>query len=67
MNGNWLAMEHYRLHVVENWPDRPAKDAALAAIQSTMASLLRIRPAEGLEFECCICGASHAATLRKAA
>jgi hypothetical protein len=50
----WIAMEHYRLHTVETWPESPYKDATLAAIHSTLAGLLRdlraVRPPE-----CSIC------------
>lgn len=35
---DWIAMEHYRLHVVENWPEGPRRDATLAAIHSKLAS-----------------------------
>jgi len=44
MHPEWLAMEHYRLHVVEEWPDGPYKHAALAAIHSTLDSLTRRHP-----------------------
>jgi hypothetical protein len=42
MKSQWIAMEHYRLHSVEQWPDGPAKEAALAAIHSSLESLARI-------------------------
>ncbi len=35
---DWIAMEHYRLHVVENWPDSPLREVTLAAIHSKLAS-----------------------------
>jgi hypothetical protein len=41
MNFEWIAMEHHRLHLIEEWPDSPHKEAALAAIRSTLESLLR--------------------------
>jgi hypothetical protein len=41
MKDQWLAMEHYRLHTVEEWPDGPYKDGALAAIQASVESLIR--------------------------
>jgi hypothetical protein len=37
----WIAMEHYRLHTVETWPESSRKDATLAAIHSALAGLLR--------------------------
>jgi hypothetical protein len=39
MSNQWLAMEHYRLHQVEQWPESRKKCATLAAIRSTMGSL----------------------------
>ena len=36
-----LAMEHYRLHVMERWPDGPRKNAGLAATRSTVEGLFR--------------------------
>jgi hypothetical protein len=51
MNLEWLAMEHYRLHVVEEWPDGPYKQAAMAAIRSTLDSLARGHP----ETHCPLC------------
>jgi len=38
MQSQWLAMEHYRLHAVETWPDGPRKDAVLSSIRSKLAS-----------------------------
>ena len=35
----WIRNEHYRLHCVEEWPDTPYKDAALAAIHSALERL----------------------------
>jgi hypothetical protein len=36
MRLQWLSMEHYRLHIVEEWPDGFYKKATLAAIHSTI-------------------------------
>jgi hypothetical protein len=41
MSFEWIAMEHHRLHIVEEWADGPHKEAALAAIHSTLEGLLR--------------------------
>jgi hypothetical protein len=41
MKDQWLAMEHYRLHTVEQWPDGPHKQGALAAIRASLESLIR--------------------------
>jgi hypothetical protein len=51
MHLEWLAVEHYRLHVVEEWPDGPHKHAALAGIHSTLESLTQGHP----EMECPPC------------
>ncbi|MBV8817083.1 MAG: hypothetical protein JO022_01930 [Acidobacteriaceae bacterium] len=53
MKNQWIAMEHYRMHSVEQWPDGPHKEVALAAIRSTLASLSSLHgfPAS----ECVIC------------
>jgi hypothetical protein len=50
----WIAMEHYRLHTVEQWPDGPYKTATLDAIHSSLAGLLRAAPATLLP-DCSIC------------
>ena len=50
MRGQWLAMEHSRLHAVESWPEGPRKRAALASIRSKLASLAATEPVE-----CCVC------------
>ncbi len=42
MKDQWLAMEHYRLHLIEEWPDGPKKEGALAAIRSSLDSLTRL-------------------------
>lgn len=41
MKDQWLAVEHYRLHTVEQWPEGPHKEGALAAIRSSVESLIR--------------------------
>jgi hypothetical protein len=35
----WLALEHYRIHLMELWPDSPRKEAGLAAARSAIASM----------------------------
>jgi hypothetical protein len=35
----WAAVEHHRLHCVEEWPDGPYKQALIAAIHATLESL----------------------------
>lgn len=39
MNSQWMNMEHYRLHCVEQWPDSPHKDATLAGIRTALERL----------------------------
>ncbi len=41
MKDQWLALEHYRMHTIESWPEGPHKDGALAAVQSSVESLIR--------------------------
>jgi hypothetical protein len=45
MRLQWLSMEHYRLHMVEEWPDGFYKEATLAAIHSAMSAPGRSRGA----------------------
>lgn len=56
MHSEWLAFEHYRLLVIEEWPDGPRRDAALAAVRLTIDSLLRTPPHEGAS-PCAVCHA----------
>ena len=60
MGREWLAMEHYRLHSVEAWPESPRKDKALVAIRSSLAGLSRI--AEPLD--CLTCASRKAVAVR---
>lgn len=55
-----LAMEHYRLHVVEAWPDGLHKQAVLETIRESLATLTERSPAEVSEFGCIVCGAETA-------
>jgi hypothetical protein len=55
MDREWLAGEHYRIHVMELWPDGPRKEAGLAAARSALESLEETMP-EGSSFACVICG-----------
>jgi len=50
----WLAMEHYRIHVIELWPDGPRKDAALAAARSALEGLASTI-SKGSSFTCATC------------
>jgi len=56
MLSQWLTMEHNRMHVVEQWPEGPHKEAALRAIQSSLASLVRAASRDqGLVCLCEVC------------
>jgi hypothetical protein len=57
MRTEWLAMEHYRMHLIEEWPDGPRKEAGLASVRSALESLLRSSEGEPA-FTCAICGAA---------
>jgi|HubBroStandDraft_6_1064221.scaffolds.fasta_scaffold347901_3 hypothetical protein len=54
MHIEWMAVEHHRIHLMEQWPDGHRKDAGLAAARSALASLARILPA-GSSFACATC------------
>ena len=55
MGREWLAMEHYRLHSVEAWPDSPRKEAAMTAIRSKLDSLARDPRVMTQPLDCQIC------------
>ena len=61
MHNEWMAVEHYRIHVIELWPDGPTKEAGLGAARSALESLTRTMP-NGPSFVCTICASRrHAA------
>ena len=62
-----LAMEHYRLHVIERWPEGANKDAALAGIRSALASLLRSSSGDTAHWACIVCGSVLARCADRAA
>ena len=55
MLSQWIAVEHYRLHLAERWPDSPHKEATLAAIHSTLASLRQDSRSATVSLECVVC------------
>jgi hypothetical protein len=55
MHRQWIAMEHYRLHCVELWPDSPYKRAVIEAIQSTLKCLRATSPVPLQQPECTFC------------
>jgi hypothetical protein len=55
MHFQWFKTEHHRLHVVEEWPDSPHKQAALASIRSKLASLACHLPSGSHVLDCEVC------------
>jgi hypothetical protein len=55
MYAEWVATEHYRLHVIEEWPEGARKAVALSATRSSLQSLLQNHQPEGLLAACEIC------------
>jgi hypothetical protein len=51
----WLAVEHYRIHLMELWPDGPRKEAGLAAARSALEGIGCM--GTRTSFTCAICGA----------
>ena len=54
MHREWLAVEHYRIHVMELWPDGPRKTAGLAAARSALDRLVKTKPGDS-SFLCATC------------
>ncbi len=54
MHTEWLAAEHYRLHLMEQWPEGSMKEAGLNAARSALGSLARSLPT-GSSYVCPIC------------
>ncbi len=54
MHTAWLATEHNRIHLIEEWPEGPRKEAALASARSALESLQRSLPCDET-FRCAIC------------
>lgn len=55
MYAAWLASEHSRIHLIEQWPDGPRREAALAAARSTLDSLLQRAHPDESTFRCLVC------------
>lgn len=62
MNEQWTAVEHYRLHCAEEWPDSPYKTAMIAAIRARLESLARAAGAAGVQWRCMTCAANRKRT-----
>jgi hypothetical protein len=54
MQREWLAAEHYRLHMMERWPEGSVKDAGLAAARSALENLTRTVP-QASSYLCPVC------------
>jgi len=53
--GQWLKMEHYRLHCVERWADSPRKQAVLTGIRSALERMQAAAPASADQPMCMVC------------
>jgi hypothetical protein len=53
--GQWIRMEHYRLHCVEEWPDSSHKDATLISIRSALQRLETASTAAVEPAQCMVC------------
>ena len=67
MHSQWMAFEHNRIHVMEQWPDGPTKEAGLASAWSALDRVTREMP-DGSSFTCVICaGRRQKVTVRPGA
>lgn len=62
MRNSWLAFEHYRIHVMEQWPDGPVKEAGLSAARSALEKLMRTISGES-SFRCATCASRRRAVI----
>ena len=53
--GQWIRMEHYRLHCVEEWPDSSYKDTTLTSIRSALQGLETASTAAVETAQCMVC------------
>ena len=53
--GQWIKVEHYRLHCVERWADSPHKQAVIAGIRSALERLEAASPAPSGLSPCMVC------------
>ncbi len=54
MHSERMAFQHYRIHVMEQWSDGPAKEAGLASARSMLDSIVQNKPEE-VSFLCAVC------------
>src|SRR5690348_11952487 len=50
--GRFVAFAHYRMPVIELWPEGPAKQAALHSVRSKLSGLLMAGAPGPVAFEC---------------
>ena len=55
-----LAMDHYRLHIIERWPEGAHKDAALSSVRCSLAGLFRSESSDPASWRCVACGVGMA-------
>jgi hypothetical protein len=53
--GQWIKVEHYRLHSVQRWADSPHKQAVLAGIRSALERLQAALPVPAGSLPCMVC------------
>ncbi len=58
--GQWIKIEHYRLHTVEQWPRSAHKEAVLASIHSALERLYADLPAPFGPPRCMVCASRRA-------
>ena len=61
MQSEWLAVEHHRIHVMEQWPHGPRKEAGLNSARSALKSLL-VSVASSDSFACAVCSSKSQCT-----
>ncbi len=52
-NEDLLAVEHHRLHIIEQWPEGAKKDAALVSVRSAIHAL---EQQADRRWACIVCG-----------
>jgi hypothetical protein len=62
MYNDRLAMEHYRIHVMELWPDGPKKEAGLASARSALERITTAT-SSGSSFACTACASRRTVTV----
>lgn len=56
MADQWVALEHYRLHIIESWPESSVREAKLTAILCALRSFSCSALDPGtVTFKCSIC------------